>query len=131
MRLMTVVYVVDGAKIQNLEDFWRVMGESVTGPGGYFGRNLDAFSDCLRGGFGTPDDDDFVVEWRDHELCRRCLGFAETVRQLELRLARCHPTNRPSVRAELEAARAENGPTVFDWLVEIFEQEQPGKLRLC
>ena len=35
---------------------WRVMGEAVNGPGGYFGRNLDAFADCLRGGFGTPDD---------------------------------------------------------------------------
>jgi RNAse (barnase) inhibitor barstar len=131
VRMVTVVYVVDGARIQSLEDFWRVMGEAVNGPGGYFGRNLDAFADCLRGGFGTPDDDDFVVEWRDHELSRRSLGFAETVRQLELRLARCHPANRPSVRAELEAAQAERGPTVFDWLVEIFQEEQPGTLRLC
>ncbi|WP_258050236.1 barstar family protein [Streptomyces finlayi] len=31
----------------------------MNGPGGYFGRNLDAFADCLSGGTGTPDDGDF------------------------------------------------------------------------
>lgn len=61
-----MIYVLDGRRIHSLEDFWPVMGEAVNGPGGYFGRNLDTFNDCLRGGFGTPDDDDFVVEWHDH-----------------------------------------------------------------
>lgn len=131
LRAVTMIYVVEGAQVESLEDFWRVMGEAVNGPGGYFGRNLDAFSDCLRGGFGTPDDDDFIVEWRDHDLSRQHLGYSETVRQLELKLARCHPSNRPSVRADLETARAGLGPTVFDWLMEIFEGEVPGRLRLC
>lgn len=128
--LVTVTYVVEGSQVKSLEEFWRVMGEAVNGPGGYFGQNLDAFNDCLRGGFGTPDDDDFAVEWRDHELSRRNLGYPETVRQLELRLERCHPSNRPLVRADLQAARAGDGPTVFDWLVEIFDEQIPGRLRL-
>lgn len=105
-----------------------ILVSAVTG--GYFGRNLDAFNDCLRGGFGTPEDDDFVVEWRDHEVSRLNLGYPETVRQLELRLTRCHPTNRSAVRADLEAARAGRGTRVFDWLVEIFEDQVPGALRL-
>jgi len=130
VRCVTAVYVIDGGRVGSLEDFWRVMGEAVNGPGGYFGQNLDAFNDCLRGGFGTPDDDDFVVEWRDHELSQGNLGYLETVRQLELRLGRCHPSNSPSVRADLQAARAGHGPTVFDWLVEIFEEQIPGRLRL-
>ena len=122
VRMVTVVYVVDGAKIQSLEDFWRVMGEAVNGPDGYFGRNLDAFADCLRGGFGTPDDDDFVVQWRDHELSRRSLGFSETVRQLELRLARCHPANRPSVRTvnPLKAWRRSYATSALSWAVDAF-----------
>ena len=66
-----------------------------------------------------------MVEWRDHEVSRFNLGYEETVRQLELRLARCHPSNRPRVQADLDAARAGQGPTVFDWLVEIFEDQIP------
>jgi hypothetical protein len=70
------------------------------------------------------------VDWRDHALSRRSLGYPETVRQLERKLARCHPENRPSVRAELEAARAERGPTVFDWLIEIFKDHGSNNLQL-
>ncbi|MGF1429200.1 barstar family protein [Kitasatospora sp. LaBMicrA B282] len=128
---MTVTYLLDGTRIRTLEDFWRVIGEAVNGPGGYFGRNLDAFADCLSGGFGQPDDGDYVIEWRDHQVSREHLGHPETARQLELRLARCHPTNRPAVAAELAAARAGRGPTVFDWLLEIFEDRAPGVLRLA
>ena len=54
LRGVAVVYIIDGRQVGNLEDFWRVMGEAVNGPGGYFGSNLDAFNDCLCGGFGTP-----------------------------------------------------------------------------
>lgn len=127
---MTTIYVLDGRRIHTLEDFWAVMGEAVNGPGGYFGRNLDALNDCLAGGFGTPDDDDFTVEWHDHASSRQALGHAETARQLEIRLGRCHHTNRPAVAEELAAARAGKGPTVFDWLVGIFEGQVPGALRL-
>ncbi len=50
---------------------------------------------------------------------RSCGSYPETVLQLEKRLARCHPTNREDVQAELEQARNARGLTVFDWLVEI------------
>lgn len=127
---MTTIYILEGAEITSLEEFWRVIGQAVNGPGGYFGRNLDAFNDCLCGGYGTPEDGDFVIEWRDHEVSRRNLGYPETVRQLEIRLGRCHPSNRPTVRVDLEAARACRGTTVFDWLVEIINDQVPSALRL-
>ncbi|MET8508813.1 barstar family protein [Streptomyces sp. NPDC004787] len=127
---MTVRYVIDGGKIRTLEDFWQAVGESI-GCGGYFGRNLDAFADCLRGGFGTPDDGDYVIEWRDHEASRLYLGHQETARQLEMRLARCHPSHRARMAGRLAEARAGRGPTAFDWLVEIIEEELPGGLFLC
>lgn len=128
--LGTAVYVLDGRRIGTLEDFWREIGEAVNGPEGYFGGNLDALNDCLRGGFGTPDDDDFRFEWYDHARSRERLGHAETARQLELRLTRCHPANRERVAGELAAARRGEGPTVFDWLIEIMEGQAPGALRL-
>ncbi|MFD8705286.1 barstar family protein [Kitasatospora sp. NPDC059648] len=127
---MTVTYVIDGNEIGTLEDFWDVVGRTI-GVDGYFGRNLDAFADCLSGGFGTPDDGDFLIEWRNHEVSRRELGYPETVRQLERRLARAHPTNREQVAAELADARAGKGPTVFDRLVDVIEERHPGGLRLA
>ncbi|MFJ8075990.1 barstar family protein [Streptomyces sp. NPDC096176] len=127
---MTTTFVIDGAEVTALDSFWKAIGEAVNGPGGYFGRNLDALADCLGGGYGTPDDGDFVIEWRDHELSRRALGHEETARQLELRVRRAHPDARAAVLAQLARAREGQGPTVFDWLVAIFEERAPGRLRL-
>ncbi|WP_030745616.1 barstar family protein [Streptomyces sp. NRRL F-5135] len=127
---MTVTFVIDGAEVTGLDRFWQVIGEAVNGPGGYFGSNLDALADCLGGGYGTPDDGDFVIEWRRHELSRRALGRDETVRVLQRRLESAHPTNRPAIRARLEEVRAGRGPTVFDELVALIEDKAPGVLRL-
>jgi RNAse (barnase) inhibitor barstar len=67
------VFRIDGRKIKSVKDFYREIGRSVNGPGGYFGRNLDALADCLRGGFGTPDDRPFEFEWQHSGLSRRYL----------------------------------------------------------
>ena len=99
------------------------MGEVVNGPGGYFGSNLDAFADCLCGGFGTPDEP-YAIRWTRSADSRVALGYEETVRQLEMRLALCHPSNRPSVQLDLEKARRREGPTCFDWLVEIMNEAE-------
>ncbi|MFD7895966.1 MULTISPECIES: barstar family protein [unclassified Streptomyces] len=127
---MTVTYVIDGAEVTDLDRFWQVIGAAVNGPGGYFGRNLDALADCLRGGYGTPDDGDFVIEWRRHELSRRALGQEETARTLQRRLERAHPDNKAAIQAELDDVLAGRGTTVFDELVRLIEEEAPGVLRL-
>lgn len=128
---MTVTYVLDGSEITGLDSFWEAIGEAVNGPGGYFGRGLDAFADCLGGGFGTPEDGSFVIEWRDHALSARALGHEETARRLERLLPRVHPTNRARVERELAEAREGRGPTLFDELTGIItDRTAPGTLRL-
>ena len=57
-----VIFRIDGRKIRSAKDFYREIGSSVNGPGGYFGRNLDALADCLRGGFGTPENRPYEFE---------------------------------------------------------------------
>ena len=42
-------------------------------PDAYWGRNLDAFNDVLRGGFGTPEGG-FTLRWKNHATSRRRLG---------------------------------------------------------
>lgn len=119
---MTARYTIDGDKTRTLEDFYEAVGEAVNGPGGYFGSNLDALGDCLTGGFGTPEDEDFAFTWLNAEAARRHLSYSETARQLRMRLATCHPSNREKVAAELADAEQGRGQTVFDWLVEVFAE---------
>lgn len=118
------VYEIDGSDFSTLEEFWEEISRTLI-PGAAWGRNLDAFDDILRGGFGTPEDG-FTLRWNNHAVSLQRLGYPETVRQLELRLRRCHPANRTWVAAELAEARAERGPTVFEWLAEIIRDHGPG-----
>ena len=68
-----VIFRIDGRKIKSANDFYREIGSAVNGPGGYFGRNLDALADCLRGGFGTPDHRPYEFEWQHSALSQRYL----------------------------------------------------------
>ncbi|MFD0592855.1 barstar family protein [Catellatospora coxensis] len=45
-------YHLDGRFVTDVEGFYCAIGEAVNGPGGYFGWNLDALVDCLRGRWG-------------------------------------------------------------------------------
>jgi RNAse (barnase) inhibitor barstar len=61
---------IDGRKIKSVKDFYREIGRSVNGSGGYFGQNLDALADCLRGGFGTPVDRPYEFDWQYSQVSR-------------------------------------------------------------
>jgi len=110
-------YIIDGSRFSTLEEFYDEISRVLI-PEAAWGRNLDAFNDILRGGFGTLDGG-FVLRWRNSSVSRRRLSYPETIRQLESRLQRCHPSNRQFVSHDLEEAKAQKGPTVFDWLIEI------------
>jgi hypothetical protein len=68
-------------------------------PGVEWGRNLDAFNDILRGGFGTPERG-FVLRWLNSGSSREALGYAETARYLEHKMRRCHSENVLAVEAD-------------------------------
>jgi RNAse (barnase) inhibitor barstar len=51
-----------------VDSFYCAIGEAVNGPGGYFGWNLDALKDCLRGGWGAAPP--FTLEWQYAEVAR-------------------------------------------------------------
>jgi RNAse (barnase) inhibitor barstar len=115
---------LDGLRITTLEQFYDEVSRALI-PNVFWGRNLDAFNDILRGGFGTPDEG-FDLVWQNHAAAREHLGHRETARQLELRLTRCHPLNRKHVAEDLARARTGEGPTVFDWLIEIIREHGAG-----
>ncbi|OAH11557.1 barstar family protein [Streptomyces jeddahensis] len=63
---------LDGRHITDEPGFYCALGETVNGPGGYFGRSLDALDDCLYGGFGARRP--FTLVWHDAHVARTCLG---------------------------------------------------------
>jgi RNAse (barnase) inhibitor barstar len=131
------VYEIDGAVFSSLEGFFDEVSRKLI-PDAIWGKNLDAFNDILRGGFGTPEDG-FGLRWLNSNESREQLGFAETVRQLRRRLQVCHSSGRPLVIEQLRQAESRSGKTVFDWLVDIIlihcpggaEQEDGTELELC
>jgi RNAse (barnase) inhibitor barstar len=118
------VFLIDGNNFSTLEEFFDEV-ERVLIPGKSWGRNLDAFDDLLRGGFGTPEGG-FVLMWLHSERSRQHLGYDETIRQLELRLTTSHPSSRDAIMQDLQLARNRTGPTVFDWITTIIREHSPG-----
>lgn len=121
---MKPVLSIDGARFDDLQGFAREISARVLA-GRDFNGNLDAFSDLLRGGFGTPEGG-FVLRWVNSERSRTVLGHAATAAWLVERLASCHPSNVAQFKRDLAAARRGEGATLFDMLVEIIRAHGAG-----
>jgi hypothetical protein len=115
-------FVVDGASFDDLAGFFTAITRTLGVCG--WGRNLDALNDILRGGFGTPDGG-FILRWANSALSAERLGWPETIRFLEKKLAACHPANITSVQADLALARRGEGQTLFEIIVSIIQAHGP------
>ncbi|MFC9250074.1 barstar family protein [Amycolatopsis thailandensis] len=73
-------YDLDGRFVTDIEGFYCAIGEAINGLGGYFGWNLDALKDCIRGGFGaqTP----FRLVWHESAVARVYLVADDSRRRL-------------------------------------------------
>lgn len=117
-----LTFVLDGDRIASLESFYDEFSRVIL-PGQFWGKNLDALDEILSGDW-LPNVPVIEIIWANSHNSKTRLGYEETVRQLETRLQHCHPLNRPILMRELEAARQQKGPTVFDWLLEIFKERE-------
>ncbi|MFF1873830.1 barstar family protein [Kitasatospora herbaricolor] len=73
---------LDGSRITDRASCYAALGEAVNGPGGYYGSNLDALADCLRGGFGAEPP--FTLVWHDAAVARRRLTGPAVIGEREL-----------------------------------------------
>ncbi|MCX4571732.1 barstar family protein [Streptomyces sp. NBC_01571] len=62
------VFTLDGRQVIDIDSFYCALGEAINGPGGYFGWNLAAVDDCLRGRFGASPP--FTLEWLHSGVAR-------------------------------------------------------------
>jgi RNAse (barnase) inhibitor barstar len=80
------VYEIDGCDFRDLKEFYDEISRVLI-PGVEWGRNLDAFNDILRGGFGTPHFG-FVLRWKNSAVSRQRLG-PEFFRLVEIIQGHC------------------------------------------
>ncbi|WKV75423.1 barstar family protein [Streptomyces sp. PCS3-D2] len=86
-------YHLDGRFVTDVPGLHCAIAEALLGPGRYFGREWNAFKDCLSGGFGVAPP--FTLTWHESDVARDALAdvvedpegqlsyFEETVQLLE------------------------------------------------
>lgn len=122
------IYEIDGLSFSTLTGFAGEFSQKLNLSSQWRG-NLDAFNDILRGGFGTPAAG-FVLRWKNSELSRQRLGYAETSRWLEERIRSGQPSTIAHFKQKLKLAQRNEGPTLFDWLIEIIQAEEHSAIEL-
>ena len=117
---------LEGAKITNLEEFYNEIEKKLTKDLGWsIGRNLDAFNDVLRGGFGVHEyGESIALVWLDVTKSQAYLGHQERADYLQKRLDAGYPFNRESLREQLELAQQGKGPTIFELILEIIKEHK-------
>ncbi|MDG4652358.1 barstar family protein [Chryseobacterium arthrosphaerae] len=60
---------IDGNEFHNMDGFFCALGEEIHGPGGYFGKNINALYDCFRGGFGVKSISELT--WINHQKSKK------------------------------------------------------------
>lgn len=70
--LVEDTHVIDSRNIFGESSFYCELGESVNGPGGYFGSNLDGLADCLAS--SRTSDAPFRMAWQDFSVAQERMG---------------------------------------------------------
>lgn len=110
-------FVLDGHRTTTLETFYSEISQVLLA-GQPWGESLDALNEILSGNYGLLPPT-FRLVWCNVTVARTALGYGETVVQLTQRLRDCHPTVLIKTAWALRAALREQGPTVYDWIVEL------------
>lgn len=132
LTLMTKEIVIDGNNFATLTEFYDEVENKLTkGLDWKIGRNLDAFNDVLRGGFGIHDyEEPLILRWINSDKSKMDLGQSETIKYISEKLQRCHPTNITSVETDLEKAKDGRGEMLFDIIVDITRGHEHIKLKI-
>src|SRR5262249_17967127 len=114
-READLTITIDGRRFTDFEGFVAEAKEAFSGKVDWlWNGNLDAFDtllDEVEGRYG--------LVWPRADLSRHCLGHQSMIRWRAGSIQRCHPDNIMAVAERLRLARLGQGPTLFDWLVEI------------
>ena len=123
---------LDANQFSTLSSFYTAVEKAFTKDlGWHIGRNLDAFNDLPRGGFGVHDYEEPVrLIWLHSDKSQQDLGWEETVKYFSAKLKTCHPSNIESVKQDLTLAERHVGKTLFDLIIDIIKEHDYIELTL-
>ena len=111
-------YIIDGKDFNNMDEFYKMVDKTFS-DGEEPCRNLDAFIDFLRGGFGKHNyNEPIKITWINNNKSKKDLGYEETINVLKKRLAKCHPSNREYIQKKIDLAEKKEGQTIYDEIIE-------------
>ncbi|WP_088889985.1 barstar family protein [Leptolyngbya ohadii] len=117
---VTPQYILEGRRTTTLEAFYAEIGRVLLG-GQPWGENLETLPNVLRGEYGNVPET-FRLIWCNTKIAQAALGYPHTVHQLTQQLRDCPPNRLIKTAWALRAALREQGPTVYDWLVELISK---------
>jgi RNAse (barnase) inhibitor barstar len=118
---MRKIITIDGNNFHDLAGFYNEIDNKLTKNLNWkTGRNLDAFNDLLRGGFGVHEyGEPLLIKWINFSKSSREFGYEATVEYYNNILKKCHPLNKESVKILLHNAENNIGKTLMDIIIEI------------
>lgn len=124
--------IIDGNNFHTLEGFYdEVEVKLAPDLGKGFGRNLNAYNDVLRGGFGLHEyEEPLTIKWINSDKSRKDLGQQESIKYMEEALKNSHPTNIQSLKKELEDLKSGKGESLFETILHITREHDHIKLIL-
>jgi RNAse (barnase) inhibitor barstar len=127
-----VELILEGSSFSDLAGFYDEVERKLTKNLDWkIGRNLDAFNDVLRGGFGVFEySENITLIWKDSNLSKNNLGFDAAIKRYNDILKKCHPSNIPNIKERIFEAEQKRGLTLFDEIVEIIRENKNIKLTL-
>jgi hypothetical protein len=115
------VFEIDGGNFDDFEGFIREFNRVfVSHIGDKWNGNLDAFNDYLYWPT-TP----YAIRWRKSWKSRADLGYEATIVWYLRKILESNPPSKSTWWDQLEAARKHEGPTLFDWLIELIADNAP------
>lgn len=78
---MDGTYHLDGTCITDYPSFFCALGESMNGPGGYYGFDFNSCMDCMDGGFGPRAP--FTLIWKNSKVAAKGLNTDVWLREIE------------------------------------------------
>jgi len=118
---MAKTFIIDANNFSDLNGFYEEIGKKLTKAGWKSGRNLDAFNDILRGGFGNFEKGEAVtIIWKDAAKSQKELDHAQAAIYLNSMLERCHPQNERRILTKIKDAKVGAGPTLYEMLKSVF-----------
>ena len=113
-------YSFDGNSFTTVDGFFKMFGEMVNGVGGYFGKDLQSFDDCLFGGYGLPNECEIV--WKNSNQSKVVLSHKAYADWCHQQIEKKNYLDDEGLSylesEESKAVNKELGKTLFDAIVD-------------